>query len=456
MLSPLKYLIIFGMTTLLITACGEENSGETNALEHAKKHLDPKYVCPMHSQIIRDEPGKCPICGMTLVKKDIQVKKPTPQAQGKKKILYWVAPMDPSYRRDEPGKSPMGMDLVPVYANDVTQPSESGDLPTVRLSPTVVNNLGVRTAKVQQGSIARQINTVGYVTYDEDKLIHVHSRAEGWVEKLMVRNEGDHIEANQVLLEMYAPAILAAQVDVLISLQSARAAGIRSEKHRDNARNRLRLFNVPDYVIKQIEISGSPRNTVPILSPQQGVVAKLNIREGMYVTPNLEMFTIADLASVWVLVEVFEHQLAWIKPHLNAEIRVAAHPQKIWKGVVDYLYPELDPKTRTLKVRLRFANTEGLLKPNMFAQATIYDEPKKNILKIKREALIVTGERTSVIVALGKGQFKPVDVLTGIQEGDEVEILAGLKGNHSVVISGQFLIDSESNLQASFQRLTAD
>lgn len=414
MLSPLKYLIIFGIATLLMTACGEENSAENNALEHAKKHLDSKYVCPMHPQIVRDEPGKCPICGMTLVKQKVQATKKSKKSATKE------------------------------------------NYPTITINPTVVQNLGVRTAKVQQGSIARQINTVGYVTYDEDKLVHVHPRAEGWVEELMVRNEGDHVETNQVLLEMYAPAILAAQVDVLISLQSAKAAGIRSEKHRDNARNRLRLFDVPDYVIKQIEISGNPRNTVPILSPQQGVVAKLNIREGMYVTPNLEMFTIADLASVWVLVEIFEHQLAWIKPHLNAEIRVAAHPQKIWKGIVDYLYPELDPKTRTLKVRLRFANTEGLLKPNMFAQATIYGEPKKNIFKIKREALIVTGERTSVIVALGKGQFKPVDVLTGIQEGDEVEILAGLKGNHNVVVSGQFLIDSESNLQASFQRLTAD
>jgi len=166
------------------------------------------------------------------------------------------------------------------------------------------------------------------------------------------------------------------------------------------------------------------------------------------------MFTIADLSRVWVMVDVFEHQLAWLKPGLRAEISVPAYPGKKWDGAVDYLYPDLDPKTRTLRVRLVFPNPDLLLKPNMFADVVIYGGPKTDVLKIPTEALIVTGERESVVTAIGGGRFQPVDVVTGMQEGGEVEILSGLKEGDEIVLSGEFLIDSESSLQASFMRMS--
>ena len=255
----------------------------------------------------------------------------------------------------------------------------------------------------------------------------------------------------QKLAELYAPEVLSAQVDFLLAL-APQPRGVAQVK-ADKARNLLRLLDVPEPVIRDIERTGETRNTIPVLAPIDGVVTQLRARDGMYVTPGTEMFTIVDLSRVWVMVDVFEHQIDWLRKGLGAEITVLAHPGRTWEGEVDYLYPELDPKTRTLRVRLVFANPDGLLKPNMFAEVVIYGGPKQDVLKIPREALIVTGERESVVRALGEGRFQPVDVVTGMQRGGEVEILSGLEEGEEIVVSGQFLIDSESNIQASFMRM---
>ena len=191
-----------------------------------------------------------------------------------------------------------------------------------------------------------------------------------------------------------------------------------------------------------------------MLAPIDGIVTQMMARDGMYVSKDTEMFTIADLSRVWVLVDVFEHQIAWLRLGLEAEIGVPAYPGKQWQGIVDYLYPDLNPKTRTLRVRLVFPNPDRLLKPNMFAQVVIHGSPKKHVLKLPSEALIVTGERESVVMALGAGRFRPVDVVTGMQQGDQVEILSGLHEDDEIVASGQFLINSESSLQASFMRMS--
>jgi Cu(I)/Ag(I) efflux system membrane fusion protein len=239
-------------------------------------------------------------------------------------------------------------------------------------------------------------------------------------------------------------------VDFLIAMEPG--SGIKRDRI-DKARNLLRLLDVPDPIIRDIERAKETRNTVPVLAPIDGVVTKMVAREGMFVTESSEMFTIADLRQVWVMVDVFEHQIDWIEPGLHAEIRVPAHPGRKWEGVVDYLYPDLDPKTRTLQVRLVFPNPQLTLKPNMFADVVIFGGPKEGVLKIPRQALIVTGERETVVKALGDGRFQPVDVVSGMQRGDEVEILSGLSEGDAIVVSGQFLIDSESSLQASFMRM---
>jgi Cu(I)/Ag(I) efflux system membrane fusion protein len=398
---------------LLLTACGDESQAPTpgkpldeamddTAMEHAAKHLNPKYVCPMHPQIVRDKPGNCPICGMKLVEKLID--------------------------------------------------TDEGRHPEVALSRAVIQNMSVRTAKVVRGTLWKHIQTLGRVEYDETRLVHIHPRTDGWIEDLSLRAEGEPVRKGQELAQLYAPEILSAQVDFLLALEPRRrgVAGVKADK----ARNLLRLLDVPDDVIREIERTGETRNRIPVLSPSKGIVTRMMAREGMYVTKDTEMFTIADLSRVWVMVDVFEHQIAWLKPGLRAEISVPAYPGKKWVGMVDYLYPDLDPKTRTLRVRLVFPDPDLILKPNMFADVVIYGGPQKDVLKIPSEALIVTGERETVVKALGEGRFRPVDVVAGMQQEGEVEILSGLEEGDEIVVSGEFLIDSESSLQASFVRMS--
>jgi Cu(I)/Ag(I) efflux system membrane fusion protein len=378
-------------------------AADDTAMEHAAKHLDPKYVCPMHPQIVKDEPGSCPICGMDLVKKM----------------------MDPM----------------------------TGKHPEVALTPAVIQTLGVRTSEVERGTLWKYIRTVGRVDYDETRLAHVHPRAPGWIETLELRAEGEPVKQGQQLAELYAPDILSAQVDFLLA-QDRQNQGGRTVS-ADKARNILRLLDVPDDIIRDIERSGEPRNRIPVRAPRDGIVTQMMARDGMYVTESSEMFTIADLGRVWVLVDVYEHQIDWLKEGLTAEMTVEARPGRTWEGKVDYLYPMLEPATRTLKVRLVFDNPDLTLKPNMFADVVIYGGPKRDVLKIPAAALIATGERESVVKALGDGRFQPVDVVTGMQRGGEVEILSGLDEGDEIVVSGQFLIDSESNLKASFMRMSS-
>jgi membrane fusion protein, copper/silver efflux system len=380
-----------------VTAHDDSHAGHAHPDAHSPAVT--QYVCPMHPQIIRDEPGTCPICGMDLVEKRIE-------------------PMTDRY-------------------------------PPVSLTSAVVQTLGVRTAVAERGLLWRAIRTLGRVTYDETRLAHVHPRASGWIEALDLRAEGEPVKRGQTLAEFYAPDILSAQIDFLLAREGRSGARIDADK----ARNLLRLLAVPDDVISAIERDDRPRNRIPVRAPMDGIVTRIEAREGMYVTEATEMFRVADLSRVWVMVDVYEHQIDWLKPDAPAEIRVPARPGRTWNGRVDYLYPELDPDTRTLRVRLVFDNPDLSLKPNMFADVEIFGGPKRDVLKIPAEALIVTGARTSVVQALGDGRFQPVDVVSGMQRDGVVEILSGLEAGDRVVTSGQFLIDSESNLRASFQRL---
>ncbi|MEN8214409.1 MAG: efflux RND transporter periplasmic adaptor subunit [Pseudomonadota bacterium] len=449
------FAVVTALTTLVLSVsitAAEQSSEQLaevlddSAIEHALKHQDPTYVCPMHAQIVRDEPGSCPICGMDLVEK-----KAPPQNAAKpaeKRILYWVAPMDPNYRRDEAGKSPMGMDLVPVYDEGVE--ADAGDYPAITINPTVMHNLGLRTAKAERRDLQIEIHTPGIVDFDETRISHIHPRAEGWFEKLHVRAEGDPVKAGDVLGEFYSPEILAAQVDFLVALDSSQHGKL------DSARNGLRLLGVPEASIKLIEKQRKTINSVPVISPANGIITRLGVREGMYAVPASEAFSIADLDHVWVKVDVYEHQIASLQIGLDAEIHVPAWPGRVWKGQVAYIYPQLNAKSRTLGLRLVFANPGHDLRPNMFAEVVIRAAPKKQVVAIPKEAVIVTGERQAVVKALGEGRFQPVDVTTGISQAGRIEIISGIAEGDEVVTSGQFLIDSESALQASFLRLSSD
>ena len=435
-------IITISLAALLLTACSEDSNMDMTAdgkmetaVEHGAKHADANYVCPMHPQIIRGKPGNCPICGMDLIKKEAEVKK-------EKKILYWVAPMDANFRRDEPGKSPMGMDLVPVY-------DDGEDGLTVKISPTVENNMGVRTEIVKKDKLWRRIDTVGYVDFDENKISHLHLRTKGWIEKLYVKSEGERLKKGQLLFEVYAPELVNAQEEYLQALRSNNR-GLTSA-----SRERLIALGISDLQINQLNKKRRVQQYVKVYAKQDGIIAKLSIREGMFVMPQKQIMSLADLSSVWLLAEVFESQADWVKVGQSAEVKLSYLPGREWEGQVEYIYPSLDPKTRTLKVRLRFDNVDEALKPNMFADVTIYGGAKREIIIIPREALIRTGNDERVIVSIGEGRFQPRDVTAGIESGEFIEIINGLSVGDKVVTSGQFLIDSEASLKASIARMSS-
>jgi Cu(I)/Ag(I) efflux system membrane fusion protein len=360
-----------------------------------------------------------------------------------REILYWVAPMDANYRRDKPGQSPMGMDLVPVYADEA-----GGDGSVVSISPEVVQNLGVRTAVVEQGRLWRAIDTVGYINYDESKVSHIHLRTKGWIENLVIKSEGELVNKGQRLFDLYSPELVNGQEEYIQALTS------KNKRLISASRERLKALGISDGQIKILRKTRKVKQNIAIYAPQDGVVSSLLAREGMYVMPSKRVMALADLSSVWLLADVFERQADWVKTGQTAEVTMSYLPGKTWEGKVTYIYPDLDAKTRTLKVRLQFENTDGSLKPNMYANVKIYGGAKNEVLMIPLEALIRTGRENRVIIALGEGKFEARPVKIGIESGDWMEIQSGLKAGESVVTSGQFLLDSEASVKASFARMS--
>ncbi|GAC19533.1 efflux RND transporter periplasmic adaptor subunit [Paraglaciecola arctica] len=372
----------------------------------------------------------------------------TSKTTDEKKPIYWVAPMDANYKRDKPGKSPMGMDLVAVYDDDGKGPDEGPG--TIRISPDVVNNLGVRTTTAGFKSLHTEINTVGYVTYNEDKLVHIHPRVQGWIEKLYVKATGDPVVKNQPLYDIYSPELVNAQEELLLALDRKNSRLITASE------NRLSALQLPKSAIEKLKKTRKVQQNITFYSPQNGVVENLNIREGFYVKPGSTLMAIGDLSDVWVEAEVFERQAGQVKTSTPVTMTLDYLPGKTWEGQVDYIYPTLDAKTRTVKVRLRFDNEEGEFKPNMFAQIAIHATGDEQALLIPKEALIRTGNQDRVVLALGEGSFKSVEVSVGRYDSESVEILQGLSEGERVVSSAQFLLDSESSKSSDFKRMNHD
>ena len=369
----------------------------------------------------------------------------SPESAAREKPLYWVAPMDAQYRREKPGKSPMGMDLVPVYAR--ANGASEADAGTIEVSPEVVNNLGVRTAMVERRALQTSIRTVGYVQYDEDKLIHIHPRVEGWIEKLYVKASGDPVAQGEPLYELYSPQLVNAQEELLLALKR------NNERLIQAAEDRLLALQLSAPFIAELKRGREVRQTVTFRSPQNGVVDNLNVREGFYVKPGTTLMSVGALDDVWVEAEVFERQAALVAVGLPVTMTLDYLPGQKWRGIVDYVYPSLDEQTRTLRIRLRFENEAGTLKPNMFVQVVIQTNQGKDTLIIPREAVIRTGNENRVVLALGEGRFKSVVVSLGQVDERDAQILEGLERGDSVGVSAQFLLDSESSKSAGFMRM---
>lgn len=376
--------------------------------------------------------------------------------------LYWVAPMDANYKRDKPGKSPMGMDLIPVYDN--TQDSDSNPENktgpgTVTISPEVINNMGVRTTEVTLGRLNNEINTVGYVQYDEDRLVHIHPRVEGWIEKLYVKAKGDPVEKGEPLYTLYSPTLVNAQEEYLMALRRNNSVLINAAKER------LMALQVPEPEINRIRSAGKISQTITITAPQSGVLDYLDAREGMYVQPGIKMMSIGELQHLWVIGEVFERQISQLNVGDAATVSLDYFPGTQWQGIVDYIYPSLNEKTRSAQVRIHIDNENKQLHPGMFAHLLIEATVSQEALVIPSEALIRMGRQTGdaleknrVVIALGDGRFKSIEVQVGqrgtIMGQNKVEILSGLNQGDVIVTSAQFLIDSESSKTSDFKRMT--
>lgn len=362
---------------------------------------------------------------------------------GEKKIAYWVAPMDPNYRRDEPGKSPMGMDLIPVYEGA----DNGGGEPSLKINPAVVQNIGVKTQQVVREDMARDINTVGSIMIDEEARSDIHVRAEGWIEKLHVEAVGEKVDAGDVLFELYAPALVAAQSEFIQALKIGRAPLIEA------ATERLTALGMSADQIADLKRTQKPTRRVALKAPQSGVVTMLNAREGMFLKPSDMAMRLADLSDVWIIADVFDTEAAWVSVGDRARMTLPAFPGETWEGEVDYVYPTAEMMTRTVQVRLRFPNPGDRLRPNMFANVMIGAEPKQNVLTIPQSAVIRSSKGDRVILALGDGKFRPAEVRAGMESGGKVEVLAGLADGERVVVESQFLIDSEASLDSGLLRM---
>ncbi|WP_288131967.1 efflux RND transporter periplasmic adaptor subunit [Microbulbifer sp.] len=363
-------------------------------------------------------------------------------ADGEKKILYWVAPMDPNFRRDGPGKSPMGMDLVPVYEGEAG-PSAPG---TVTISPQVENNLGVRTAPAEKGPVATAVETVGLVQLDEDRLHHVHTRLSGWVHKSWVTAVGDHVQKGQPLVAIYSPELVKAQSELVAALESGNRTLIEA------TRARLNSLGVPAEQVREVSRSRKVSQTITLYAPSDGYVNEFAARDGMYLTPATTLMSIGPLQTVWVEGELFPKQGARVKVGDTATLQGDFAPGRTWTGELVHILPDLDPQTRTLRVRVQVDNVDKSLRPGMFVRLQL-EGPKVDTLSVPRSALIRTGEMDRVVIAEGGGRYRSVRVRAGRELGERVEILDGIDAGTEVVTSAQFLLDSESSISADLDRI---
>ncbi len=420
--------------------------------------MDPKYI--------RDKPGK-DYMGMDLVPV-YEEAAPAPGAAApaaapkkERKIKYWVSPMDPGYVRDKPGKAPCGMDMVPVYEDEGGAAAAPG---VIAVSPATVQSMGVRTAKVEVKPLSRHTLTVGMVNFNERNLAVVNTKVSGWVERLYINATGDPVRKGQTLLSIYSPELVSAQDEYLLAWRNLQTLGKSPVKEMaEGARRllaasqrRLEYFDITPSQIETLKNTGQVRKNLTLMSPANGIVTKRMVTQGMYVQAGMPLLEVADLSTIWVDADIYQYELPWIKVGQPVTMSLDYLPGETFSGTIDYLYPYLKGETRTAKVRLRFPNPKLMLKPEMFAQVKIISPVTYKAVVVPTEAVLDTGVKQHVFIALGGGRFEPREVKLGVEGNDGLrEVLSGLQGGEDVVTSAQFLLDSESRFREAIQMMLA-
>ena len=431
----MKLISIRLLCLLLVVAFAPSCSKQTNP---ADKTL---YTCSMHPQVVQDHPGDCPICGMKLVPVRKQ-SSPANAKTGERKIKYYKSTMLLGEISQSPRKDSMGMDMVPVYEGE-------DESKTIAVDPTTVQKMGVRTAVVTKGPLRRIIRTVGAIDYNETALADVTTKFRGWIENLYVDSTGKQVRKGEPLFDIYSPDLYSAQNEYVLAQNQAGGSGLKA-----SARQKLRLFDISEDQIAQLEKSRQPQRTLRVDAPIDGIVVEKMTVHGQMVEAGMKLYRLADLNIVWVQSQIYEQDLALLKLGQEAEVSLSYLPDRKFRGRVTYIYPTVDEKTRTARVRMEFHNPGLFLKPGMFATVELRAELKPDALLVPDSAVLRSGEKNTVFVAVDNGHFEPRDVQLGARaDNNAYEAISGLMEGERVVTSGQFMLDSESQLREAIQKM---
>ena len=437
------FLLLLGAgPSFLLTGCGREQA-------NGQAKQEQLYTCGMHPQVIQDHPGNCPICGMKLT----PIRKPggnaNAQASGERKVKHYKSTMKPGEISPTPHKDSMGMDMVPVYEDEAA----TAESQTITVDPVMTQNMGIRTAVITRGPLRRLIRTLGVIDYDETALSDVTTKFKGWVEKLYVNATGQLVMRGEPLFDIYSPELYSAQKEYVLAVdQAANAPG--SDSLKTSAFTKLRFFDISDEQIVELERTRQPSKTLRVVAPQDGFVMEKTIVQGQMVDAGMRTYRLADLGLVWVQAQIYEQDLSYIRLGQEVTVTLSYLPDREFRGRVTYIYPNIDEKTRTAKVRMEFHNPGYFLKPGMFATVQVISELEPSVLLVPDMAVLRSGEKNTVFVALEGGKFEPRTVELGLQaENDLYQVMSGLKDGDRIVTSGQFMLDSESQLREAIHKM---
>lgn len=469
----LIFLLLAAAPAALLAGCGDpESTGTSEGGETAQVQL---WTCGMHPNVITEEPGQCPICGMNLtpMKRTAEADE---QAEGDQTAREGAA--DGHAQEAADGHAP-GMEVeaggtghapgmeVEAAGEDMsgqttTASMEAAGGTTIVIDPVTIQNIGVQTATVQERPLTRSIRTVGHLDYNEEMYSRINVKYAGWIEKLYVNETGQQVAEGDPMLDIYSPELVAAQEEHLLAFQHVKNLENSTFEHMtrgaesllDASKRRLLYWDVTEAQILELEERGTIARTLTIYAPSKGIVVERMAELGMRVTPGMDMYRMADLSSIWAFAHVYDADAPWLSPGLTAEMELPYNPGKVYRGTIDYIYPYLDRASRDIKIRLVFPNRNLELKPQMYANIRLSTRSVRPVLVIPGSAVIHSGERNVVFVALEGGKFEPREVTLGMEGRDGyVQATGGVREGERVVTSAQFLIDSESRLQEAIQKM---
>ncbi|MGA2240583.1 MAG: efflux RND transporter periplasmic adaptor subunit [Verrucomicrobiota bacterium] len=445
-MKKIKFILLVALLAVIAIgaiSCGK-NSGHEKAGASEAKTL---YTCGMHPQIIQDHPGNCPICGMKLTPIRKQAGTGAP---AERKIAYYKSTMNPGETSPQPGKDSMGMDMVPVYENAANESQ------TIAIDPATIQTMNIRTAEVTRGPLRRMIRTVANVDYDETALADVTTKYKGWIEKLYVDATGALVNPGNPLFEIYSPELYSAQTEYLAAL--AGESGSPSTEDRallESARTKLKFYDISDAQITELEKTRTAKKTLTITAPISGFVVEKNVVAGQMVEAGMKLYRLVDIGVVWVYAQIYEQDLPAVQLGQEATMTLSYLPDRKFRGRVTYVYPTVDEKTRTARVRMEFHNPGYFLKPGMFATVELVADIAPSALLVPDSAVLRSGEKNTVFVALPGGKFEARTIALGLQAQDDMDqVLGGLSEGERIVTSGQFMLDSESQLREAIQKMS--